>query len=437
MEWYFTLLLIFSGLMVLMATGLPVVFCFMLVNIVGAFLLWGGVGGLEQLSLSIFSSITNFIMMPLPLFILMGELMFRSGVAPLMMDALDKLLRRVAARLSLLAVAGGTLLAALTSTSMASVAVLGDTLVPEMERRGYRKPMSIGPILGSGGLANMIPPSGLAVLLGALARVSIGRILIGIILPGILMAALYATYIIGRCRLQPHIAPSYEIPPVPLLEKLIATVKYILPVGFIVFLVTGIIILGVATPSEAAAAGTVGCFLLAAAYKKLNWRVVKQSFTSSLQIISMLLILMTGAIAFSQILAMSGASRGLVLFALSLSLPPILILIAMQFILLLLGCFISPNAMIMITIPMFMPVVHAVGFDPVWFAVIYMINAEMSVTTPPFGVALFVMRGVAPPDTTMGDIYRAGLPFLGCDLIAMALIIAFPAIALWLPSLMQ
>jgi len=437
LEWYFTLLLIFSGLMVLMATGLPVVFCFMLVNLVGAFLLWGGVGGLEQLSLSIFSSITNFIMMPLPLFILMGELMFRSGVAPLMMDALDKLLRRVAARLSLLAVAGGTLLAALTSTSMASVAVLGDTLVPEMERRGYKKPMSIGPILGSGGLANMIPPSGLAVLLGALARISIGRILIGIILPGILMAALYATYIIGRCRLQPHIAPSYEIPPVPLLEKLIATVKYILPVGFIVFLVTGTIILGIATPSEAAAAGTVGCFLLAAAYKKLNWQVVKQSFTSSLQIISMLLILMTGAIAFSQILAMSGASRGLVQFALSFPLPPILILIAMQFILLLLGCFISPNAMIMITIPMFMPVVHAAGFDPVWFAVIYMINAEMSVTTPPFGVALFVMRGVAPAGTTMGDIYRAGLPFLGCDLIAMALIIAFPTIALWIPSLMQ
>ena len=423
--------------MVLMVTGLPVAFCFMLVNIVGAFYLFGGTAGLGQLTLSIVSSLASFVLLPLPLFILMGEVLFRSGVAINALDALDKLLRRVIGRLSLLAVAGGTLLAALTATSMATVAILGDVLVPEMEKRGYKKPMSIGPILGSGGLANMIPPSGLAVLLGAIAKISVGKILIGIIIPGLMMAALYATYIIGRCRLQPHLAPSYEVPTVPLIEKAVATAKYILPLGFIIFLVTGVILLGIATPSEAAAAGAVGCFLLAAAYKRLNWQSVKKSFTSTVHVTAMIFTIIAGAMLFSQVLAMSGATRGLVEFVAGLPLPPIFILIGMQFILLVLGCFIDPASMIMITIPLYMPIVHTLGFEPVWFAVIFMINLEMAVTTPPFGVALFVMKGVAPPDTTMGDIYRAGWPFLMCDVIAIAFIMAFPTIALWMPSLMQ
>ena len=437
MEWQLALLLILGSLLFLMASGMPVAFCFMLVNIIGVFLFWSGEAGLRHLTLATLESVTTFTLLPLPLFILMGEVMFRSGIAPLMMDALDKLLGRLPGRLSLLAVGGGTLFSTLTGTSMASVAMLGEILVPEMEKRGYKKPMTLGPILGSGGLAIMIPPSGLAVFLGSVGRISIGGILIGIIVPGLLMASLYATYIILRCQLQSAIAPAYKVSRISMVEKLSAAVRHLLPVAFIVFLVIGFMFLGIATPSEAAATGALGTFILAAFYRRLNWEVVKKSLVGTLQISGMIFMIIVGASVFSQILAFSGASKGLVEFAVGLPLAPIVIFIAMQVLVLLMGMFMDVGAIIMITIPLYMPVILALGFDPVWFAVIMLLNIEMATTTPPFGLSLFVMKGVAPPDTTMGDIYRAALPFLYCDAIAMALIMAFPAIALWLPGLMR
>jgi len=165
--------------------------------------------------------------------------------------------------------------------------------------------------------------------------------------------------------------------------------------------------------------------------------VAKKALMGTIQITVFIFLLIAGASAFSQVLAMSGASRGLVSFITHLPVPPIVVLIGMQVILLFLGMFMDCAAMMVVTIPLFMPIVQALGFDLVWFAVIFLLNLEMAVTTPPFGVALFVMKGVAPRDTTMGDIYKAGLPFLGCDVISIALIMAFPAIALWLPALMR
>ena len=315
--------------------------------------------------------------------------------------------------------------------------MLGSTLVPEMEKRGYKKAMTLGPILGSGGLAMMIPPSGLAILLAAIGEFSIGRLLIAIIIPGILMAALYTTYIIGRCFLQPSIAPPYEVPPTTVYQKLLTTARYILPLGFIVFLVVGVILLGVATPTEAAATGTLGTFILAAVYGRLNWKMVKKSFIGTIEMTGMVLLIISGARAYGQIIAYSGASTGLAEFAISLAITPILIIIVMQVVLLILGMFMSVVAIMMITLPLFVPIVFALGFDPVWFAVIYLINIEMATTSPPFGLNLFVMKGVAPPGTTMGDIYLAALPFLYCDVIAMGLIIAFPKVALWLPGLIR
>jgi len=437
LEWQIALLLFFGSLMVLLAFGMPVAFSFLLVNIVFMFLFWGGQAGLEQLIESLFVSVASFTLLPIPLFIIMGEVMFRSDVAPRMMDALDKWLGRVPGRLGLLAVSGGTLFATLSGASMASTAVLGSVLVPEMEKRGYKKPMSLGPILGSGGLAIMIPPSNLAVLLGAVGEISVGRILIAILIPGLLMAALYATYIIMRCRLQPSIAPAYDITPPTLSDKLIGTVRYILPLGFIVFLVVGLIFLGVATPSEAAATGALGTFILAAFYRKLNWNVVKKSTSSTLQVTVMMFMIIAGATAFSHVIAYSGASHGLIEFAMALPLPPILIIAAMLAISIFLGMFINLLAIIMLCLPLFIPVVGALGFDPVWFAVIFLLTLEMGATSPPFGLSLFVMKGVAPPDTTMGDTYRAAIPFLACDLVVLVLLLTFPTIALWLPNLMR
>ncbi len=420
-----------------MATGLPVAFCFLLVNIIGVIVFWGGSVGLEQLIINMVDSITRFTLMPLALFILMGEVLFQSKIAPLMLDALDKWLGRMPGRLGLVAVAGGTLFSTLTGASMASVAMLGSTLVPEMEKRGYKKPMSLGPILGSGGLAIMIPPSGLAIFLGAVGEISIGRLLIAIIIPGLLMAVLYAGYIIGRSYLQPSIAPAYDVSSTRLLEKLVTTAKYILPTGFIVFMVLGLIFLGFATPSEAAATGAIGTFILAAAYGRLNWQVVKKSIAGALEVSVMVLMIIAAARAFSQIMAFTGATSGLAELTLGLPLAPLAIVIAMMIVVIFMGMFMGAGAIIMITLPIFVPIIQALGFDPVWFGVIMLLNIEMSTTSPPFGLSLFVMKGVAPPDTTMGDIYRAGLPFLYCDAIAMALIIFFPAVALWLPALMR
>ena len=437
MEWQLVLLFIFGSLVILMLTGMPVALCFMLINMAGMYLFFGGAAGLEQLITSIYSSLNTFILLPVPLFILMGEVMFHSGIAPVLVETLDKWVGRIPGRLSLLAVAVGTLFSALTGTSLASVAMLGSSLVPDMEKHGYKKPMSLGPILGSGGLAMMIPPSALAVLCGAIAEISIGKILLAIIAPGLLMAAVYAVYIIVRCWLQPDLAPAYEVDPSPIREKVISTVKYVLPQGLVVFLVVGVIFMGIATPSEAAATGAFGTFLIAIIYKRLTWEVTMKAVKGTLSITGMLFLIIAGAMAFSQILGFSGASAGLSELATGLDLPPIMIIMIMQFIILFLGGFMDVVSIMMIVLPIFVPLVRALGFSPVWFAVLFLLNIEMAGTSPPFGMSLFVMKGVAPKGTTMSDIYLAALPFLGCDLIVMIMLFIFPSMALWLPSLMR
>jgi len=367
----------------------------------------------------------------------MGEVMFHSGVAPRMMDVVDKWMGRLPGRLGLVAVGGGTLFATLSGSAVSGTAMLGSVLVPDMERRGYKKPMSLGPILGSGGLAIMIPPSALGVLLASLAQISVGGILIAIIFPGLAMAILYTSYIILRCLFQPSIAPSYEPVHVPLLERVTSAAKYVLPLGIVVFLVVGVIFLGIATPSEAAASGAIGCFALAAAYGKLNWEMAKKSIGSTLQVTIMIFMIFVGSATFAQLLAYTGASRGLLEFAVGLPLAPIFLVAAMQVILLAMGTFMEPLSIMMVTIPIYFPIINALGFNPLWFGTIMLLNMEMATTSPPFGLSLFVMKGVAPRDTTMGDIYRAALPFLGCDLIVMLAMMLFPPLVLWLPGLMH
>ncbi|GAG12375.1 unnamed protein product, partial [marine sediment metagenome] len=265
---------IFGAFLLLMFAGLPVAFAFMFVNIMGAYIFWQGGLGLEQLVHRSLDSVAMFALLPVPLFVLLGEVLFNSGVASRTLDALDKWLGRFPGRLSLLAIGASTVFATVSGVSAASVAMLGATLGPEMEKRGYKKSMSLGPILGGGGLSIMIPPTALGVLFAALAMLSIAEFLIAIIIPGLLMAVLYGTYIIARCMLQPSLAPIYDVPPTPLPEKIMATLKYILPLATIIFLVTGVIFVGIATPTEASATGVIGAFILAACYKRLSWNVV-------------------------------------------------------------------------------------------------------------------------------------------------------------------
>jgi tripartite ATP-independent transporter DctM subunit len=315
--------------------------------------------------------------------------------------------------------------------------MLGSVLVPEMEKRGYQRPMSIGPILGSGGLAIMIPPSALGVLLAAIARFSVGDFLIAIMIPGLIMAVLYSLYIICRCLLQPHLAPVYEVEETSFFERTILFLKYVLPLGGILFLVVGLIFLGIATPTESAALGTAGCFVLAFIYRGLTKESLRKSISGAVKISVMMFMILTGSTAFSQVLGYTGAAAGLVSLGSGIDLPPMGVVAIMQVILLIMGTCMEPLTILMIAIPIFLPIIKSLAFDPVWFGVLMLLNMEMANTTPPFGLTLFVMRGVAPAGTSMRDVYWAGLPFLVCDAIAMAVIIAFPQLVLWLPGLMR
>lgn len=435
MDWWDVLIPIVAALLGLMAIGVPVAFAFLAINVVAVYVVWGGTTGFRQLSLSVMESVTHFGILPVPLFILMGELMFRSGIALKLMDVVDYWIGKVPGRLSLMAVGGGTLFGTLTGSGVAGTALLGKILTPDMEKRGYGRSMSIGPILGSGGLAIMIPPSALGVLLASIADISVGDFLMAIIGPGLLMAALYATYILGRCTLQPHIAPSYAPPAIPLWTKLRATLVYVFPLATIVFLVTGVIFLGIATPTEAAALGAVGALVVACAYGSMSFDVLKEALESTLMISVMMLMIITGSTAFSQVLAFTGASSGLVRFAIGLEWDAVHIVMAMQLILLLLGTFMEPLSILMLTIPIYFPIIEALGLSPIWFAAIMLLNMQMAATTPPFGLGLFVMRSVAPTGTTMGQIYKAAIPFLICDAIAMTAMILYPPLVLTLPGL--
>lgn len=437
MEWWAYMIFFFGGLTLLLLSGMPVAFAFLLINVIGAYLFWGGSIGLGQLVLSIDSSVNTFVLVPVPMFILMGTVMFHSGVAFKMIDVLDEWLGRIAGRLSLLAVGAGALLATLTGVAMGSVAMLGSTLAPEMQKRGYSKTMTFGPILASGSLAIMIPPSALGVILASLGKFSVGKILVAIILPGLLLALSYATYIVVRCSLNPSLAPPYEVKPAPLGRRLYDLLLYVVPLMSVIIVVIGTIFLGIATPTEAASVGTLLCFVLAAAYGKLSWTVVKTAVASATSITVMVLIILTGSAAFSQILAYIGVTAGITNLALGLPVDPIVVLILMQLVVFFLGMFLEQTSIVLVTIPIFMPIVSALGFDPIWFGAIMLLNLELATLSPPFGLSLFVMKGIAPPDTNIMDIYKAALPYVGINVFVMGLMMVFPQIVLWLPSMMK
>ena len=433
MDWWLVLILIFGGLVVLMLTGLPVAFSFMFINLLGVFFLWGGHSGLQQLILSIFESVTFFALLPVPLFILMGEVLFQSGMGGRMLDALDKALGRLPGRLSLVAVSGGVLLACLCGNTWASTAMLGAMLVPEMKERGYKNLMALGPIMGGGALAIIIPPSGMAVVLATLAGISVGELLIAGLVPGLVMAGLFVVYIIVRCILQPDMAPSYAVEDLSISARFLPVLTNVLPLGLIVFSVIGMMLLGLATPSEAAAFGVLATFLLAWFYRRLAWETVKQSFANTMATTTMIFIIFCGSTAFSQILSFSGASKGMVNFAVGLPVPPIALLMCMMLVVMILGMFMDQLSILMITLPIFMPVCGAMHWDPLWFGLMLLINMSIANLSPPFGIELFVMKAVSPPGITMGDIYRAAVPFILMEAVVIFLVMFVPPMATWLP----
>jgi len=437
MEWYESLAFCIGLLLILFTTGFPIAFCFILFDIIGMMIYFGGTHALGSLVLSMTSSVESFSLLPIPLFLLLGSLMFNSGVAIKMIETTGKALGRLPGRLALVSVVCGVLLATMGGATAASAALLSQTLLPEMRRLGYSKTMALGPIMGSGGLASIIPPSGQAVLLASLAGISVSKMLIGGILPGIIMALCYASYIILRCWLWPQNAPSDEAQSEPLSTKLKDFFLYVLPMATIFILTVGTIFMGIATPTEAAALGVIGMVVLIGAYKKLNWKMLKTSVINSVRISSMLLMILLASTAFSQILAFSGAAGGLSNWVSDLPLSPIAIHIAMLLVVLFLGMIMDVTSIMMITIPVFMPVLEATGINPIWWGITVLICLEVAVTSPPFGVILFAIKGLVTEDISMGDIYKATIPFILCDFVSLTLILSFPMLVLWLPKIVS
>ncbi|MEW5920927.1 MAG: TRAP transporter large permease subunit [Bacillota bacterium] len=436
MEWWIVILIFFGVLITLLLLEVPVAFAIFIINIFGAFIFFKGLPGLRQLNLSIYDTLTTFTLTPVPLFILMGEALFRSGAALRALEVLDEWIGKMPGRLGVLTTLGGTLFAVLSGSTMANTAMMGTLLLPQMQKRGYHDSISMGSILASGGLAMIIPPSALAIIFGTIARISIGKLLIAGIIPGLIMALNYAFNIIIRCTLNPSLAPSYEIEPVPFRQKMVALVRDVLPFGIIIFLVLGLLFFGVATPTESAALGAIGSLILVACYGQLNLKLLKEMLLGTLKVTVMIFFIMMGAQIFSQIMAFSGAINGLVNIFLSLRVPPLVLLIIIQIILLFMGMFLEQVSIMLVTLPFFMPIVTQMGWDPLWFAILMLINLQIAHTTPPFGLLLFVMKGVAPPGTTMLQIYKSALPFVVSDLITIAILVTFPVLVLWLPGLM-
>ena len=434
MEWQVAVLIVFSSLIVLMMTGMPIAICFMFINVIGAVLVLGYPAGLDYIIQSMWSSLATFTIAPVPLFVIMGELMFHSGLGGDVVKIVDQWLGRLPGRGSLIAVGSGVILAALTGVSIASVSILGSVLLPQMEKEGYHKSMIFGPILGGGGLAVLIPPSGLAVLLAAIGEISVGKILLAIIGPGLLLAALYSAYIIIRCAITPSLAPVHAAPKVSMREKLSNLAYNILPVAAIIFSVIGFMVLGVATPEEAAASGALATLLVALVQRRMNWLVLKKTIVGSLRVTGMIFLIIAGARGFSQILAYVGATQAMAQFVLALPVHPLVIMGIMQVVLLILGCFMDSAAIILLTMPIFVPAIISLGFDPVWFGAISVLNIEVGLITPPFGVALYTMKAVAPAHYTMSDIIGSAVPFIFLQVLAIGLCMIFPSIPLWLPG---
>jgi tripartite ATP-independent transporter DctM subunit len=436
MGWIEGAVLLFGGLVAAMALGLPVAFAFLTLNVVGAIVFLGGEPGLAQLARNAVQSITSFSLTPIPFFVLMGEVLFHTGVALKAIDAFALLIRRVPGRLSVIAIVAGTVFSAISGSTIATTALLGSLMLPTMLARGYEPRLAMGPIMGIGGVDMLIPPSALTVLLGSLAGISIAGLLIAGILPGLLLSLMYVGYIITRAAIDPALAPEQQQAEegprgaVRWLPFAIHVVPLVLIFGLVIGAMTG----GLATPTEAAAIGAAGTIAAAALYRSLTWTNLMKALTGTVAVSGTILFIIVGATTFAQVLSFSGVVNGLIGLVTGLGLSVNALVIAMLLILLLLGCFVDQVSMMLITLPFFMPLVQRYGIEPIWFGVLFLICMQLGLLTPPFGLLLFTMKGVAPPTITMRQIYLASLPYIAMSVLILVLIFLFPALATWLPA---
>jgi len=436
--WGAALALMLGTLSVLMMLGLPVAFAFIGIDLLGAYIFLGGKAGLDQVARNTFAALSSFTLAPIPLFLLMGEILFHTGVAFQAINAVDRLIARVPGRLSIVSIVGGTIFSSLSGSTIANTAVLGSALLPDMLKRGYQPSIAMGPIMATGSIAMLIPPSALAVLLGSLAGISIAKLLIAGIVPGIMMSIVFLAYIVGRCFNNPALAPVDEAHlGLSARERWLPFSIHVVPLFGIFLIVVGSILVGWATPTESAALGSVAAIVAAVAYRKFTWAGFLVSIMETAKISVMILFIIGASVTFAQILAFSGATDGLLSLIKEIGADRLVLVIAMVVVLLFLGCFVDQVSMVMITLPFFIPLAQTVQVDLLWFGVLMLIAMEISFTTPPFGLLIYVMKGVAPPSITLKQVYLAALPFIVLEVIVLGLLIGFPALATWLPAIMR
>jgi tripartite ATP-independent transporter DctM subunit len=430
MTWYAASLLLFGCLAAAFASGMPAAFSFFAINIVGAYQYLGGDAGLAQLVRNGVASITNFSLTPIPFFILMGEVLFHTGVAMKAIEAIERLIRRVPGRLAVVAVVAGTVFSAISGSTIATTAMLGSLMLPEMLRRGYHPNMAMGPIMAIGGVDMLIPPSALTVLLGSLAGISISHLLV--------LAAIFVVYIIVRAKANPSLAPAFEEEEKQESgwERWRPLDLYVVPLTLIFGVVIGAMSAGWATPTESAALGATATVVVAALYRSLKLSSLMKALLGTAAISGVILFIIVGATTFAQILAFSGATNGLVVAVRDAGFGSVGVLVGMMLILLALGCFIDQVSMMLLTLPFFMPLVQHYGYDAIWFGVLYLIAMQLGLLTPPFGLLLFTMKSVAPKNITMGQVYRAVSPYVIFGLLMLVFVMLLPPLATWLPRVL-
>ncbi|MEK9644265.1 MAG: TRAP transporter large permease subunit [Alphaproteobacteria bacterium] len=435
MEWYWILTIGIAILVALFMTGAPIFLAFLIIIVSGIVMLLGD-AAFGMVVNSVYETATTAALGTVPLFILLGEILFRSGCMEVLLDSIDKLVGRVRGRQYVLSISLSTVLGALSGSAIAVGAMLGRSLLPIMRSRGYDTNLSIGTILAGACLAPIIPPSILAIIVGTLADVSIAALLIAGVIPGLLLAAMFVAACLIKVRIDPSLAPEDDEGAQIDLKSKLKALAGLLPFSVIIFMVMGLIMLGVATPSESAATGVLGAILTAAYYRRLSFRMLFEAVGEAALLASVILLILCSAVMFTQLLAFTGATSALTEVVTSLDVNRWVMFFLMMLLPFILCMFIDQLGLMLVVIPIYLPILKVLEFDPVWFWLLFLLNITLGAITPPFGYVMFAVKAAAQ-DIPMGDIFRASWLFVGLTLIGMAVMTIFPDIVTFLPSLME
>lgn len=429
-------LLIFLALVSALVVGVPIAFATGAVAVVFGVWLFD-VNTLNLIVSRVFTLMGNQILVSVPLFILMAMVLEKAGIAEDIFKAAYVWSGRIRGGLAVAVIISCALMAAMVGVIGAEIVTMGVVALPAMLKRGYGKSLALGSICAGGGLATLIPPSVVLIMYALTTGTSIGQLYMAGILPGLMLASFYIIYVITISYLKPEIAPA--APPeelnVPLSEKLGHLRKLILP-GAVAFGVLGSLYMGIATPTEAAGIGVVGAVIAAAVNRRLSWSNISGAIVETTKVTCMLYWLFFGASALIGIYTIAGGTQYLKDLVAGLPIGKWGILVVVNLIWIVLGCIIDWIGILLLTAPIFVPVLVSLGFDPIWIGVMFCMNMQISYISPPFGPAAFYLKGAAPPGITMGDIFRSVWPFIGIQALALLMLAAFPEIALWLPRTM-